>query len=311
MNTRIYLALPPNIMRRARETISTRWPKVEIGIPGTHPEMFTFASSFRHLGQTGESPALTVTAYPQMARHAASLARQGLLDLPSRNLPPLRDELAALGLSPPVPHLRVVAVVPGVLAASAELTHPLSDWASLCDPDFPGPIGCPPADTPMPYLLRAVLGELYGEAARGLFSKLDTSSNPIDINKRIAQNELSAAVIIPGFARAFRGGSGRMIWPASGALAIPLLACLSADAPVAAHEILAFLLSEEFQGPMLRDGALSPGISDVTGFAELEEHSWKLYWPGWELLLRVAGEMLQVTMPVTKIKAQAAHCQYA
>ncbi len=308
MKTRVYLALPPNIMRRARETIRARWPGVEIGIPDIHSEMFTFASSFGHLGQTGELPALTVTAYPQMALHAGKLARQGLLDLPGRTLPPLREEFAALGLTPPVPHLRVVAVVPGVLAASAGLARPLNDWADLCAPDFPGLIGCPPADTPMPYLLRAVLGGLYGASARGLFNRLDTSSNPIDINKRIAQNELSAAVIIPGFARAFRGGSGRMIWPASGALAIPLSACLAAGASVAAHEILAFLLSEEFQGSMLRDGALAPVISGITGFAELEERNWKLYWPGWELFLRVAEDMLQVSMPVAKRRARTAHC---
>lgn len=306
MSCSVYLTLPPNILRRAREIISTRYPEVEIGIPDIHEKMFTFASSFANMARAGTMPSLTLTAYPQFFMHAVQLAREGLLGMPSTSLPPLRRELAALGMEPPCPHLRVVTVVPGVIATAAATTPVPTDWSDLCAPEFPGPIGCPPADTPLPYLAEDVLGSLYGNAVSNLMEKLDTSSNPIDINKRIAANQLTAAFIIPAFARTFREGMGRMVWPASGALAIPLLACLSPDAPPAAHEILALLLSEEFQGGAMKDAVLAPVIDGVTAFDEMEANNWNLYWPGWDCLLRVADTMQKTPMPAVRRRLEAA-----
>ncbi len=288
MTCHIYLTLPPNIMRRAREVISRRYPGVRLGSPEIHAEMYAFASTFGD----GHIPALSVSAYPQLLPRALALAKQGRLALPEATLPPLRPELAALGLTPPVPELVITAVVPGVLAASATLAAPLRDWPDLCAPGFPGPVGCPPQDTPMPYLLEAVLRGACGPAVQNLLDKLDTRSNPLDINKRIGRGELSAAVLIPAFARTFREGGGRMVWPASGALAVPMLACLGADAPPEAHEILAFLLSEEFQRFTATDGVMAPARGGVPGFAELEEQGWNLSWPGWDLWLCAAENMM-------------------
>ncbi len=288
MSCRIYLTYPPNILRRVREEIAKRWPRVDIGAPDIHQEMYDFASSFG----AGKLPDLTVTAYPQMVLRAAALAKEGRLAAPSPDLPPLRAEYARRGMTPPVHELRIVAVVPGVLAASGALTRPLKDWGDLCASDFPGIVGCPPKDTPLPYLAEAVLRHETGDAVNNLLAKLDTASNPIDINKRLGRGELAAAFIIPAFARTFREGQARMVWPASGALAVPMLACLAAGAPPEAHEILAYLLSEEFQKGALADAAIAPVRPGVPGFAELEENAWNLCWPGWDLMLRVAETML-------------------
>ena len=291
-NTRIYLVLPPNIMRRAREGITARFPEADLDAPDIHAEMFDFANNFGN----GPIPALTVSAYPQIVLRAGQLADEGRLAMPDASLPPLREELAALGMTPPVDRLRIVAVVPGVLAASCSLTHTLEDWPDLCDPDFPGPVGCPPKDTPLPYLAKAVFTRIAGEKAAKLLDSLDTKSNPIDINKRIASGELTAALVIPAFARTFRGGTGRMIWPKSGALAIPLMACLSADAAPVAHEILAYLLSGEFQSVAVADGVIAPVIPGVSGFEELEENRWNLFWPGWDCIRSVAETMCTVSI---------------
>jgi ABC-type Fe3+ transport system substrate-binding protein len=144
----------------------------------------------------------------------------------------------------------------------------------------------------MPYLAEAVLKKIVGDKAEHLFSILDTSSNPIDINKRLGSGELKAALIIPAFARTFRQGAARMIWPTSGALAVPLVACLAAEAPPEAHEILSWLLSEDFQREVIVEGVLAPVREGITGFEELEENNWNLYWPGWDLMLEVARTML-------------------
>lgn len=294
MNNRIYLVLPPNIMRRAREVITSRFPEAALDAPDIHSEMFSFASNFGK----GPLPALTVSAYPQVVLHAEKLAAEGRLALPEASLPPLRDEFVSLGMTPPVPALRIITVVPGVLAASSALTHKLEDWSDLCEPDFPGPIGCPPEDTPLPYLVRNVFPGIAGEKAENLFAKLDTKSNPIDINKRIASGELTAAMVIPAFARTFRGGSGHMVWPKSGALAIPMTACLAADAAPVAHGILAYLLSVEFQRIIAEDGVIAPAIPGVRGFDELEENGWNLFWPGWGCIRTVAETMCSVDINV-------------
>ena len=296
-NTRIYLVLPPNIMRRARETIVARFPEADLDAPDIHSEMFAFANVF---GQ-GPIPALTVSAYPQITLHVSALAAEGRLAEPAATLPPLREEFVTLGMTPPTAMQRIVAVVPGVLAASDSLTHALEDWADLCAPDFPGPIGCPPKDTPLPYLAEAVFKNMAGEGADALLEKLDTRSNPIDINKRIASGELAAALVIPAFARTFRAGpnstgSGRMVWPKSGALAIPLTACLAADAAPVAHDILAYLLSDEFQRVVVADGVIAPAAPGVPGFDELEENGWNLFWPGWDCIRSVAETMCTVNI---------------
>jgi ABC-type Fe3+ transport system substrate-binding protein len=268
-NTRIYLVLPPNILRRAREVIAARFPEADLDAPGIHSEMFVFANTF---GQ-GPIPALTVSAYPQITLRATTLAAEGRFAQPEVSLPPLRDEFVKLGMTPPTGMQHIVAVVPGILAVSASLAHKLEDWGYLCKPDFPGPIGCPPKDTPLPYLAEVVFRLLAGDAAQNLLNALDTRSNPIDINKRIASGEIPAALTIPAFARTFRAGSGHMVWPKSGALTIPLMACLAADAAPVAHAILAYLLSDEFQCVVVSDGVIAPAIPDVPRFEELEENA--------------------------------------
>lgn len=292
MNTRIYLAFAPNIMRRIREDITVKFPEAKLDAPNIHSEMFSFASEF---GQ-GPIPGLTVSAYPQVVLHASALAAAGRFAKPDASLPPLRDEFVKIGMTPPVDELRIVGIVPGILAASSSLSHKLEDWADLCDPDFPGPIGCLPADTPFPYLIEAVFRDIAGDSAENLFGKLDIKSNPLDINKRIASGELTASLIIPAFARTFRSGSGSMVWPKSGALAIPLMACLAADAAPVAHEILAYLLSEEFQRVVLWDGVIAPVIPGVPGFEELEENGWNFFWPGWDCFCSVADTMYKITL---------------
>lgn len=292
MNRRVYLVMPPNIMRRVREMIVARFPDTELDAPDIHAEMFAFATNFGK----GQVPALTVSSYPQILLHTKTLAKEGRLVPPSASLPPLREELVKIGLSQPDSVSRIVTLVPAVLAASASLAHKLEDWPDLCADDFPGPIGCPPADTPLPYLAETVLRSMVGDRVKNFLKKRDLSSNPIDINKRIAVGELTASMLIPAFARTFRSGTGRMVWPKSGALAIPITASIAADADPVAHEILAFLLSNEFQGGVIADGAICPVIPDVPGFEELEENHWNLFWPGWESLLTVAEHMCSINI---------------
>lgn len=284
MNRTVYMAIPPNIARHTRTELERLFPDLDLAAPDIHREMYDFAATF---GQ-GDLPALAVSAYPQMVVNALALSGTGRLGLPGPGLPLLRLELAALGLAPPVAELVVIAVVPCVLAVNSS-RQSIADWGDLLKPDLRGRVGVPPRDTPLPYLVEAYLSGLQaGQTVDGL---LDTRSTPLDINKRVDSGDLAAGVLIPAFGRAYRGGGASMVWPRSGALAVPLVACLRGDAPSAAHSVLEYLLSFEFQSFLASSGGIVPVRDDVPGFRELNEASWNLIWPGWAAVQTVAQTM--------------------
>lgn len=284
MNSTLYMAIPPNIARHTRTELERLFPELDLAAPDIHREMYDFALTF---GQA-DLPALSVSAYPQMVENALALSRTGRLARPAAELPALRPELAALGLAPPAPELVVIAVVPCVLAVN-QAWPAIADWADLAAPELWGRVGVPPRDTPLPYLVEAHLSGLQdGRSVDGL---LDTRSTPLDINKRVDSGELAAGVLIPAFGRASRGGGARLVWPQSGALAVPLVACLRGDAPAAAHSALEYLLSFEFQSFLAMSGGIAPVRDDVPGFRELNDASWNLQWPGWAAVQTVARNM--------------------
>jgi hypothetical protein len=283
MNRRIHLALPPNIARRARTEIAARFPAMEIDAPATHREMYGFAQA------SGEQPppALSVSAYPQLMRNMLQSSGKGFRPIEG-GLPELRRELAGLGMQPPLAHLRLIAVAPCVLVYNPVRLSRLEDWADLCGREFLTAVGTPPADTPLPYLVRHHLQTTCNRQPAG---GLDMRSSPLDINKRVDAGELAAGVLIPAFGRAFRQGEARMIWPRSGALAVPLAACLGEEAAPEAQEVLDYLLSREFQTFLAESGGLVPVSAEAPGFPELDQAEWRLNWAGWDALLRVAERM--------------------
>ncbi|ADK84565.1 hypothetical protein Deba_1197 [Desulfarculus baarsii DSM 2075] len=283
---RVHLSVPPNIARHLRQEIAARFPGARIDGPPLHAEMHAFA---RGLARE-EPPALAISPYPQLAASVLAAASGTFVPL-ARDVAPLAPELDALGLTPPAPELTLISVSPVALIANNRHLPELSDWADLCRPDLPAPLGCPPSDTPLPYLLEIFFSDRFGRAARPLLDTLDTQSNPLDINKRVDSGELAAGVILPALGRTFRLGGGRLVWPRSGALAIPMLACLSAQAPDEAHDIVAYLLSEQCQAFLSISGGLAPSRAGVPAFAELAACEWALIWPGWQTLLEVARIM--------------------
>lgn len=282
MRCPVHLALPPNLARRFREDLARRFPDVDTGTPDIHQEMYEFALRCGPVPPDG----LVVSAYPQLVRNV--LADGSPFAQHREDLPPLRPELARLGLTPPDPRLRIVAVVPCVLGVNESRAGWLDDWSGLLSPGYSGPLGTPPRDTPLPYLAELLLDSL-GREAQG--TDIDTASTPLDINRRVAAGELAAGLLIPAFARSFRGGGARMVWPRSGALAVPLVAAIGRTAPDVAHDLLAALLSADAQEFLSLSGGVVPVIEGAPGFPELEESGWKLLWPGWDRVAAAAQAM--------------------
>ncbi len=287
MSFTAHLSIPPNVARRTRQEIAQRFPEAQVDAPDTHLEMLAFA---RGCGPSAP-PDIAVSAYPHLACNLARYSGQGVFAPLSPDLPSLRPELVGLGLRPPVPELRIIALAPVVLAANNGLAPELMDWSDLCGGNLAGGFGCPPLDTPLPYLVRHHLKSLCRQEGGGELPIFDTASPPLEINKRVDAGDLAAGVLIPAFARAFRQDGGRLVWPRSGALAVPLMACLAADAPPEAHALLAYLLSLEYQTYLAQSGALAPTHPQAPGFPELDQAQWRLLWPGWEALSEVAQDM--------------------
>ncbi len=306
MKHRVHLALPPNVVRHVHNEFAHRFPALGVDSPGLHREMFDFALT---CGK-GRPPALSVSAYPQLTQNVLHFGSSAFSS-PKILLPPLRSELVSLGLAPPCNELTVVAVVPCLLIGNAEAAPTLDDWQDLCNLDDISIIGIPPLDTPLPYLVAAFLETQYGERANRAISRFDTTSMPLDINKRVASGEFAAGVVIPAFGRSFRTGCARMVWPRSGALAVPLVACVGADAPEEAHRALDYLLSPEMQSYLASSGGLVSIRADVSGFPELEAADWGLIWPGWDELLHIGDVMNAILCDPCGVhmkKAWAAYC---
>lgn len=285
----ICFATPPMLARRLRQDIEAAFPDHRLSPPSTHLEMFEAAHGFAQPG--GEPAEVTISAYPQLLEriwHDGAPAA----DLSGLNVPPLRRAWTELGLVPPVPSVAVVAVVPLVLAVHRDLAPVIRDWDDLKPlTREPGTIGAPPEDTPLPFLLSAFLGARWGVPEAALRAAFDRASPPLDINKRVARGELAVGLLPPAFCRSFREGDAVMVWPESGALAVPVMAAVSPDAPASSYRALAFLLSREMQALFAESGGMAPAVPGAPGFAELDAADWRMLWPGWEAFVELGRTM--------------------
>lgn len=286
MNSVVHLAIPPNIARHTRSQFTKRFPGLSIGTPDIHMEMYQTAATCGAI----QPPALTVSAYPQLVDNILQYGASSF-SVPNRPLPLLRSELVALGMTPPSPLITIVSVVPCVLACNNSTAAEVQDWEDLCTDKLKGVFATPPPDTPLPYLFSAFMSHTFGDRSDRMLERLDTTGTPLDINKRVDAGNLAAGLLIPAFGRSYRKQNARMVWPRSGALAVPLIATLAADASDEAHEALAYLLSSEVQSYFSLQGGLVPVTADVAGFPELEATGWQLLWPGWDALHDIAETM--------------------
>jgi len=195
MNSEVHLAIPPNIARHTRSQFTKRFPGLSIGTPDIHMEMYQTAATCGAI----QPPALTVSAYPQLVdnilRHGASS-----FSVPNRPLPLLRSELVALGMTPPSPLITIVSVVPCVLACNNSTAAEVQDWEDLCTDKLKGVFATPPPDTPLPYLFSAFMSHTFGDRSDRMLERLDTTSTPLDINKRVDAGDLAAGLLIPALA---------------------------------------------------------------------------------------------------------------
>ena len=289
MKRLIRFATPPMLARRLRQEIERAFPGYELSPPATHLEMFEAARGF---GEPGSEPAdILITAYPQMLERIWCDGAAAV-DLSRLHASPLRCEWQATGMTPPVPTARIVAVVPLVLAVNRDLAPGIRDWDDL-EPLLARPrgLGAPPVDTPLPFLLAAYLGARWGRPSGEVLAGFDCASPPLDINKRLSRGELAAGLLPPAFCRNVREGDVALVWPASGALAVPMVAAVAPDAPPDAIRVLEFLLSPEIQATFAEYGGLAPATADATGFAELEVAEWRVLWPGWEAFVDIGRAM--------------------
>ncbi len=276
----VYLAVAPNILRKTGQDLQRRHPDLDMLPPQTHQEMLDFSKEFG----TAHIPGLSIAAYPQFVRNILAHQEDGRFARMPTSLPPMRRELTAIGLAEPSPCMRVITLVPFVIAARSDLDPPITDWRDLCRKDICRHVAVPPHDTPLPDLFDAVMGSTYGAEADTVIQNKNTRYTPLDINKRVDSGEFVAGVSIPAFSRTFRNNGGHMVWPESGAWVVPLVACAHRDASSEIFEFLDYLLSPEYQCYLSKNGYTIPVVQGIPWFPEMEAAGGKLHWPGWEAL---------------------------
>ena len=94
----------------------------------------------------------------------------------------------------------------------------------------------PPHDTPLPALFRHYMESNFGKDGAAAADALHPELYPLDINKYVDEGRYQVGLAIPAFGRSFRLGSGAMVWPAEGAVAIPTMAIFAQGCPRARPE---------------------------------------------------------------------------
>ena len=279
-----FIVLPPNVVRKATSDLENLLPDLELVPHNTHGELDQyFAEDF---GTPYLTHDLTVTAYPAVMAPDKNIETCGLFRPMPDHLPPMRSRLAEQGLAEPNSFIKVVAYVPLVFIHHKSLQPAPKSWRDLCSPELYGKVVCPPHDTPMPALSKAILSGLYGDEGLAAAEAFRAEMYPLDINKAVDEGQFLAGLVIPAFGRTFRNAGASMVWPTEGAVAIPTVSILRKDAGEDALRALDYLFSKEFQDFLGRSGVLVP----IREGAELPPEAQppnKLLWPGWDQLLRL------------------------
>jgi len=284
----VFMVLPPNILRRAEDVITKKFPEIELRPHHTHAEMDEHFSHY--FGRAEFTADLTVSAYPQALFRAAG--SNLFTEMPS-DLPPLRAELIELGLGEAPAYVKVIGVVPVVMIHNTGIDDPPASWRDLSRERWWGNVVAPPHDTPLPALFRYYMESNFGSDGASAADALHPELYPLDINKYVDEGRFHVGLVIPAFGRNFRLGSGAMVWPAEGAVAVPLLAFLRKDADPKAVLLLEYLLSPEFQGFMSNDGLICPALQEAPLFKELEENQFRFIWAGWDAATKLGGRLAE------------------
>ncbi|PIE71353.1 MAG: hypothetical protein CSA22_03590 [Deltaproteobacteria bacterium] len=276
--SRYQLALPPNIVRKALGEIQSRFPSVALSPPQTHDEMSYF---FKHeFGDPEKTADLTVTAYPSALARAKEHS-SAFQTLPA-DLPPMRCELSRAGLLECAPYYKVIGVVTLMIIHHRSVEPPPRKWADLCRPDLVDSVVIPPESTPAPAIYGCYMDKFCGVDGAVAASRVNAKLLPQDINKSVDAGDYKAGMVFPAFARTFRTGMAKAVWPEEGAVAIPLIAFVKKRASEAAVETLRYLCSEPFQRLLAVDGLFCPMLASVPLFDEMMANKSRIAWLGWE-----------------------------
>lgn len=278
MTATLHLAVPPNIARQVLSEIQAAFPCASLHPPQNHDEMADFFCNI--FGDEEKTADLTLTAYPSALARAARY-EQVFAPMPP-DLPAMRRELLDLGLREPGPRVRVVAAVTMMIIHHQSVDPAPKGWADLCREDLAGQVVIPPHNTPAPALYAHYLEKLCGEKGKKAAARAQARLLPQDINKTVDEGVYKAGMVFPAFARTFRLGMARAVWPEEGAVVIPLLAFLKRGAGEEAVSALRAFFSPKIQSIVADNGLFCPVIEGIPVFSEMLDNGSRLLWSGWD-----------------------------
>ncbi len=300
MTTTLHLAIPPNIARQVLSEIQAAFPGASIRPPQNHDEMSDFFGNV--FGNKEKTADLTLTAYPSALARAAR--HESVFAPIPQDLPGMRRELLDIGLKEPGPSFKVIAAVTMMIIHHSSVDPPPKGWADLCREDMAGQVVIPPHNTPAPALYAHYLERLCGENGKKAAACAQAKLFPQDINKTVDEGAYKAGMVFPAFARTFRLGMAKAVWPEEGAVVIPLLAFLKRGAGEEAVEVLRAFLSKEIQTIIAENGLFCPVREDVSLFDEMLHNGAGLMWSGWDNYMAL-GAAASHAAPVEQEQVQA------
>jgi len=278
MSTTLHLAIPPNIARQTLWEIQSAFPGVAIRPPQNHDEMSDFFGNV--FGDEERTADLTLTVYPSALSRAVQ--QEKIFAPVPKDLPGMRKELVDIGLKEPMDHFKVVAAVTMMIIHHETVHPPPKGWADLCREDLEGQVVIPPHNTPAPALFAHYLEKLCGEKGKRAAATVHAKLFPQDINKAVDEGVYKAGMVFPAFARTFRLGKAKALWPEEGAVVIPLLAFLKRGAHEDALKVLRAFFSRQIQSIVAENGLFCPAVEDVPLFSEMVQNGSRLLWSGWD-----------------------------
>ncbi len=279
--TDLHLAVPPNIARKTIDDLKKKFHRVHIRPHQTHVEMDAFFAN--EFGKPEQTADLTLTAYPSALTklYAMKDPEQVFAPMPS-TLPPLRSDLANLGLTATSPYYRMVCLVCLVPIIHKDI-HPVpTSWTDLCHENIRDAVAIPPEETPVPPLYTYFQTRLNGDKGREAALRANKILLPQDINLAVDAGDFKAGILLSPFGRTFRHKNARMIWPKEGAFVLPLLAFIKKNTPQEALDVLEVIFSHSFQEFLARDGGFIPMRADVDLFGEIAKNHCHIQWMGWQ-----------------------------
>lgn len=243
-----------------------------------------------------EIPDMTATHQISVMKDRDRMMASGYYESPAGVLPPMRRDVADLGLADQDGLFTPLCFVPLVIIYNHGIDNPPGSWLDLCNPRWKGRISVPSPDI-LQKLMKFYATDLLGSKAEVLFSHVSADGLPVDVNQKVDDGSADIGIVSLPFSRSSRKGNISLCWPEEGALLLPEVLIHKKGAGEDVLKVSEYLLSLDVQRYFSDVGVMIPVHPDAPMPSEALEHSMNFYWKGWDWFIAGINEVNRETSP--------------